>query len=338
MASLADYAPDERTARIMLSIVAEPGDARVGRLLNRVGGAETIRLLDTDTAMPEVRYEEAEVLGHRVRLASDDADFDELMPRLLDGRYTPLIPGDRDWPAGLADLGERAPYLLWAEGATSLLSRPVSDLVTITGSRASTSYGDLVAGEIAAGLAAEDKVVVAGGAYGIEAAAHRATLSTGGSTIAVLAGGIDRNYPRGNTTLLDTIRAVGVVVSEQPSGAVPTRSRFLARSRILAALSAATIMPEAGARSGALVTTEHALRLGRGVGAVPGPVTSAASTGPHLLIQDQRATLVTSASDAQALMDRHGESQSRPAGRTATGSRLEPEPPQAERDEPDRRL
>lgn len=338
MASLADYAPDERTARIMLSIVAEPGDARVGRLLNRVGGAETIRLLDTDTAMPEVRYEEAEVLGHRVRLASDDADFDELMPRLLDGRYTPLIPGDRDWPAGLADLGERAPYLLWAEGATSLLSRPVSDLVTITGSRASTSYGDLVAGEIAAGLAAEDKVVVAGGAYGIEAAAHRATLSTGGSTIAVLAGGIDRNYPRGNTTLLDTIRAVGVVVSEQPSGAVPTRSRFLARSRILAALSAATIMPEAGARSGALVTTEHALRLGRGVGAVPGPVTSAASTGSHLLIQDQRATLVTSASDAQALMDRHGESQSRPAGRTATGSRLEPEPPQAERDEPDRRL
>lgn len=338
MASLADYAPDDRTARVMLSIVAEPGDARVGRLLNRVGGVETIRLLDTDTAMPELRREDAEVLRHRVRLASDGADFDELMPRLLDGRYTPLISGDLDWPAGLVDLGERAPYVLWAEGATSLLSRPVSDLVTITGSRASTSYGDLVAGEIAAGLAEEDKVIVAGGAYGIEAAAHRAALSTGGSTIAVLAGGIDRNYPRGNTELLDTIRAVGAVVSEQPPGAAPTRSRFLARSRVLAALSAATIVPEAGARSGALVTTEHALRLGRGVGAVPGPVTSAASTGPHMLIQDRHATLVTSALDAQALMDRPGSPQSRPAGRTATGSSLDLEQARAERDEPGRRL
>lgn len=167
MASLADYAPDERTARIMLSIVAEPGDARVGRLLHRVGGVETIRLLDTDGPMPELRREDAEVLRHRVRLASEGSDFDELMPRLLDGRYTPLIPGDRDWPAALADLGERAPYVLWAEGATSLLSRPVSDLVTIIGSRASTSYGSFVAGEIAAGLAEEDKVVVAGGAYGM---------------------------------------------------------------------------------------------------------------------------------------------------------------------------
>lgn len=338
MASLTDYAPDERTARVMLSMVAESGDARVGRLLARIGGVETIRLLDTDTAMPELRHEEAEVLRHRVRLASDGADFDELMPRLLDGRYTLLIPDDRDWPAGLADLGERTPYLLWAEGATSLLSRPVSDLVTITGSRASTSYGDLVAGEIAAGLAEEDKVVVAGGAYGIEAAAHRAALGTGGSAIAVLAGGIDLNYPRGNTELLDTIRAVGAVVSEQPPGAVPTRSRFLARSRVLAALSAATIVPEAGARSGALVTTDHALRLGRGVGAVPGPVTSAASTGPHLLIQDQRATLITNASDAQALMDHPGSAQSRPAGRTATGSSLDPEQARAERDEPGRRL
>ncbi|OOE01314.1 DNA-processing protein DprA, partial [Fictibacillus arsenicus] len=166
---------------------------------------------------------------------------------------------------------------------------------------------------------------------------HRAALSTGGSTIAVLAGGIDRNYPRGNTELLDTIRAVGAVVSEQPPGAAPTRSRFLARSRVLAALSAATIVPEAGARSGALVTTEHALRLGRGVGAVPGPVTSAASTGPHMLIQDRHATLVTSALDAQALMDRPGSPQSRPAGRTATGSSLDLEQARAERDEPGRR-
>ena len=228
--------------------------------------------------------------------------------------------------------------MLWAEGATSLLSRPVSDLVTMTGSRASTSYGNLVAGKIAAGLAEEDKVVVAGGAYGIEAAAHRAALITGESTIAMLAGGIDLNYPRGNTQLLDTIRAVGAVVSEQPPGAVPTRSRFLARSRVPAALSAATIVPEAGARSGALVTTEHALRLGRGLGEVPGPVTSAASTGPHLLIQHHRATLVTSVPDVQALMDRHGESQSRPAGRTATGSSLDPEQAQAGRDEPGLRL
>lgn len=236
MASLADYTPDERTARVMLSIIAEPADSRVGRLLGRVGAVETIRILDTsDGAMPGMRREDAEVLRHRARLASEGADFDRLLPRLLDARFTPLIPGDREWPAGLDDLGDRKPYLLWTDGAPSLLTSPVSDLVTLTGARASTPYGDAVAREIASGLAQEEKVIVAGGSYGIEAAAHRAALATGGSTVAVLAGGIDRNYPHGNTELLDTIRDVGAVVSEQPPGATPTRFRFLARARVLAA-------------------------------------------------------------------------------------------------------
>lgn len=337
MASLADYTPDERTARVMLSIIAEPADSRVGRLLGRVGAVETIRLLDTsDGAMPGMRREDAEVLRHRARLASEGADFDRLLPRLLDARFTLLIPGDREWPAGLDDLGDRKPYLLWTDGAPSLLTSPVSDLVTLTGARASTPYGDAVAREIAGGLAQEEKVIVAGGSYGIEAAAHRAALATGGSTVAVLAGGIDRNYPHGNTELLDTIRDVGAVVSEQPPGATPTRFRFLARARVLAALSSATIVAEAGARSGSLRTADHARTLDRGVGAVPGPITSAASTGTNLLIQERSAQLITSTTDAETLMEHRSPSRSDQGERTFPTSEIESD--QAERDRPARGL
>jgi DNA processing protein len=138
-------------------------------------------------------------------------------------------------------------------------------------------------------------VVVAGGSYGIEGAAHRAALAAGGDTIAVLAGGVDRPYPAGHRDLLDQIAGVGLLVSELPPGATPTRHRFLARIRLMAAMSKATIVVEAGARSSALHLANQARQLGRHVGAVPGPVTSAASTGPHLLLAEGRASIITHA-------------------------------------------
>src|SRR5699024_7791973 len=116
--------------------------------------------------------------------------------------------------------------VLWTRGADSFLSRPLLDFVSIVGSRASTSYGELVAGEFAADFARDDRVVVGGGSYGIEAAAHRAALASGGSTIAVLAGGVDRPYPSGNRDLLDQVADVGLVVSEVPPGETPSRHRF----------------------------------------------------------------------------------------------------------------
>lgn len=130
---------------------------------------------------------------------------------------------------------------------------------------------------------------------------HRAVLAAGGDTIAVLAGGVDRPYPSGHRDLLDRVGDVGALVSELPPGSVPTRHRFLTRSRLLGAMSAATVVVEAGARSGALRVASEAHQLGRQVGAVPGPVTSVTSHGPHELLRTGHARLVTSAADVEEL-------------------------------------
>lgn len=314
MAFLADYAADERTARVMLSMIAEPADANVGHLLHREGGLETLRLLDTDGPMPGVRLEEAAILQHRTRLVSSGVDFDAVLRRTLDGRYEPLVPGDAHWPASVAALGDRAPYVLWAKGATSFLAAQTEDRVTITGSRASTGYGDHVAAEVAHDAAMDEQIVVSGGAYGIDGAAHRAVLADAGHTIAVLASGLDRPYPAGHRDLLERVADLGLVVSEMPPGSTPTRHRFAARGRLLAAMSSATVIVEAGARSGALNVAREAHTLGRGVGAVPGPITSAASTGPHVLLQEGTATLVSGSHEVSALMHDHPAAPTRSQG------------------------
>ena len=128
--------------------------------------------------------------------------------------------------------------------------------------------------ELSADLAASGIPIVSGAAYGIDGAAHRAALADGGATIALVAGGVDRPYPTGHSSLIDRIATQGAVVSELPCGASPTKWRFLARNRLIAAISAATVVVEAGWRSGSLNTAGHAAALGRSIGAVPGPVTS----------------------------------------------------------------
>lgn len=296
MPSLVEIAGDERTARMVLSMLVEPDDALTGRLLATVGGVETLRLAESDSSVPGLGDVDAQVWrGHFATSGIDSLD-----ERLLQARRTGLgvlIPGDDEWPGSLGDLGERAPYVLWTRGASSFLARPLADLVTVTGARAATSYGEHVAGTLASDLAAAERIVVAGGAYGIEGAAHRATLATGGDTIAVLANGVDRAYPTGHSELLGRVANVGLLVSEVAPGATPTRHRFLARARLMAALAAATVVVEAGARSGSMKVARDAHQLGRAVGAVPGPVTSATSIGPHRLLAEGHARLVTGASD-----------------------------------------
>lgn len=173
----------------------------------------------------------------------------------------------------------------------------------ITGARAATAYGEQIAGALAMGLADEERTVVSGGAYGIEGAAHKGVLAAAGHTIAVLPSGLDRLYPAGHTDLLNRIGDVGLLVTELPPGATPTKHRFEARNRLLAALSGATVIPEAGIRSGSRITVHYARSLGRNVGAVPGPVTSAASAGPNELIKQGQASLITQADDVIALLD-----------------------------------
>jgi DNA processing protein len=158
-------------------------------------------------------------------------------------------------------------------------------------------------------LARRNLVVVSGGAYGIDAAAHRSALAAGGVTVVVSAGGLDRPYPSGNATLFERAAEAGLLVSESPPGCAPQRRRFLTRNRLIAALSTGVVVVEAAARSGATNTAGHCRALGRTLMAVPGPVTSPMSAGCHALLRHEThpALLVTSLDDVLALVGRPGE-------------------------------
>jgi DNA processing protein len=232
-----------------------------------------------------------------------------------------VVPGDEEWPAAVEDLTRSArsseaaaPWGLWCRGELSLAGTGRS--VAIVGSRAATSYGLHVAGELGLDLAAAGWHVVSGGAFGIDGAAHRGALVGSGSregpqgtTAVVLAGGVDVPYPRAHTALLArVVDEGGVLISESPPGSLPLRRRFLSRNRIIAALSAGTVVVEAGVRSGALSTARHARRLGRQVLGVPGPVTSGLSAGPHLLLRQwPEAQLVTTAEEVLEAVGRIGD-------------------------------
>ncbi len=177
----------------------------------------------------------------------------------------------------------------------------------LVGSRAATQYGEHVTAELGYGLAQREVVIVSGGAYGIDAAAHRAALAAHGTTVLVSAGGLDRPYPPGNAQLFEAVAADGLLISESPPGCAPQRRRFLTRNRLIAALSTGVVVVEAAARSGATNTATHAAALGRPVMAVPGPVTSAMSVGCHALLQREKAVLVTSVEDVLAVVGSIGE-------------------------------
>jgi DNA processing protein len=228
-----------------------------------------------------------------------------------------VCPGDAEWPPSLADLGDRTPLALWARGPLTL-AEATAHAVSIVGSRAATPYGNQVAAEIAVELGDRGWSTVSGGAYGIDAAAHRGSLAADAPTVVVLACGVDVSYPSGNRRLFADVAAQGLLVSEWPPGASPTRLRFLWRNRVIAALSRGTVVVEMGHRSGARRTVTEALRLGRYVMAVPGPVTSAVSVGCHALLRSREAECVTSARDVLELVSRMGDVPPEPAAPAAS--------------------
>ena len=178
---------------------------------------------------------------------------------------------------------------------------PASGLcLALVGARASTRYGEGVATSLASGVTAQGGLIVSGGAFGIDACAHRGALREG-PTVSVSAGGVDRLYPVGNTAVLEAVIATGALVAEVPPGCQPGRHRFVSRNRVIAAISGATIVVEAAWRSGALSTAHRALELGRQLGAVPGPVTSMSSVGCHRLLR-KGAVCVTDVDDALELL------------------------------------
>lgn len=297
----------EVVARATWSRLAEPGDPVAGTLVAELGAAGALDLLrdhaggaGVTSSGPTDRRLRAALDRWTVRLPGLDLRRELRVLTRLGG--TLLVPGDARWPAALADLGPAAPHCLWVRGRADL-DRVVRGAVALVGARASTEYGNHVTSRIASGLAEAGVAVISGGAYGIDAAAHRGALAAEGVTVAFLAGGIDRPYPPGNARLLDhLLDRGGTLVSEVPPGSVPSRSRFLQRNRLIAAAAAATVVTEAAWRSGALNTAGHAAELLRPVGAVPGPVTSAASAGCHRLLREGRAVCVTDWAEVRELV------------------------------------
>ncbi|MBO0830134.1 MAG: DNA-processing protein DprA [Streptosporangiales bacterium] len=292
-----DTGDEERLARVALSRVVEPGDERVGRLVAESSAAEVwSALLAKDLQVTGVD-------GYQLRLPEADPHRD--LERAAAAGIRVLVPGDDGWPDRLDGFGVKAPLLLWVRGEPGL-DALTDRSVAVVGARAATDYGEYVAAELAADLADRGWTVVSGGAYGIDARAHRGALAARGSTVAVLACGVDVAYPRGHETLFAEIARRGLIVGELPPGCTPTRFRFLERNRMIAGLTAGVVVVEAAVRSGAANTARWAERLGRPVMAVPGPVTSSMSAGCHVLLRSHTAECVTDAAEVIEVVGRIG--------------------------------
>lgn len=297
----------ELKARIAWSHIVEPGDGLANELIDSMGApAALAAILDPEQRSNlgaclvksftenEVAIEARAVLERwAARYRAADAD------KPIPADVQTLIPGDEHWPAQLDELNAARPIMLWVRGDASMLA---SQSVAIVGARACTSYGEHVTMTIAEDLAYAGITVVSGAAYGVDGAAHRAALAIGGKTVAVLASGVDRAYPAGHSDLITRIASQGVVVSEMPPGSTPTRHRFTMRSLLIAALAKGVVVTEAGFRSGSLAAVTYADFLNKPVGAVPGPITSAASAGTNHLIRDRAAVLITNAGDVLSML------------------------------------
>ena len=276
---------EDRIARAILTHLAEAPDPVLTGLLSVLSPGEVLASIRSG-AIPAAAAGALDpaqaarfrpIVSHwRAQLPSIPSDGG-LIAAARDGIRL-VCPGDPEWPSGLDDLGTARPLALWVRGRADLRARCAKSLA-IVGARAATAYGTHMATEIAADLASRGWAIVSGAAYGIDAAAHVGALAVHGVTIAVLASGPDIPYPREHRSLLADITAHGAVISEYPPGSRPTRLRFLARNRIIAALGCATIVVEAASRSGSMNTARHATQLARPLMAVPGPVTSVLSVG-----------------------------------------------------------
>lgn len=295
----------DRLARAALCRLAEPGDLLLAHWLERLGAVELLRDLRKGASSPDLPD------SWRARLAAVHPERDLESIRALRGRF--ICPGDDEWPAALAALATCVvdrqgglPVGLWVRGTRALSAAAVKS-VAIVGARAATSYGEYVAAEWASELAEQGFTVVSGAAYGIDGAAHRGCLAAGGLTVAVLANGLDIDYPSGHRALLHRIGEEGLVVSELPPGARPSRSRFLARNRMIAGLAKGTVVVEAALRSGATNTVSWSAEIDRPAMGVPGPITSTASAGVHQMIRQTKAAFVTSPADIVEMLSPIGE-------------------------------
>jgi DNA processing protein len=310
---------EETFARAALSMLTEPGDSFAGFMTQHLGSAKLLEFeiarVDTDvfkSALAQVdaledaivkfgdfdvsHGEARERWSSRLNLAALSAALDIA---LAVGAKI-LTPASNHWPALLNDLEFSTPHCMWVR-SQNLSAIEELPALAVVGSRVSSAYGEWVTSEIVSDATARGMSIVSGGAYGIDSIAHRAALAQNQFTVAFMAGGIDRLYPSGNEEMLQAIGRQGALIAEQAPGASPTKWRFLQRNRLIAALGRATVVVEAGIRSGALNTVTHAQSLQRPIGAVPGAITSQASAGCNQLLRAGGAEMICSVSDAADL-------------------------------------
>ncbi|GAA5612908.1 DNA-protecting protein DprA [Streptomyces platensis] len=318
--AVGEAADPQRTARAALTRILEPGDETAGRWLREMGPEALWQTLSDDDSAPPPGASPAKVAGLRLRAARarPTADLDAVTA--LGGRF--ICPGDDEWPGQLDDLGDARPIGLWVRGTANLRLWALRS-VAVVGARACTEYGAHLATTLGAGLADRGWTVVSGAAYGVDGAAHRGALAADGATTAVMASGVDHPYPRGHTELIGRIAEQGLVVAELPPGDHPTRSRFIQRNRVIAALTRGTVVVEAELRSGSLVTARRAQTLGRFTMGMPGPVTSGLSAGVHQLLRGE-AAVVTDADEVIELVGSIGDLAPDREGRTRIRDLLDP--------------
>ncbi len=298
-----------RLACASWSRLTEAGDLAADLLLNELGPVAALKIARRAASDDPQRwhtYLPVELVRRsggdkwdksfaRWRGRLEALDLPALEKMLSRGRFKLITRRDSDWPEAFNNLSN-APWALWAIGDTTLLNRESSKTVAMVGARAVSALGHDVATELAWRCAGEGMTLVSGGAYGVDCLVHQACLRAQTPTISLLAGGLDRPYPASNTEMFKQIARSGLLVSQYPPGARPTRWRFLDRNRLIAALSGATVVVQAGFRSGALNTARHGMEMGRQVGAVPGPINQPEWAGSNQLIRDG-ATLISGADD-----------------------------------------
>ena len=280
----------EKSARLELFAAIEGGSSFWTSEVSTLGAVQTLELIKSGF----YRSSKGEKTLSQIHPGGAAAILDEID----DAGGSFLTPEDSEWPTQLNDLAAPPIGLVVKGKIESLTQRSIA----IVGTRNPTPYGARIASDFAAGFVDREWIIVSGGAYGIDTHAHKGALIAEGVTIAVIASGIDINYPAGNERLFTEIAELGAIVSEVMPGTPAFPSRFLTRNRIIAALSVSTLVVEAAFRSGSLRTARDAAELMRPVMAIPGPINSPTSEGTHRLIGERAAEIVTSVADAVELI------------------------------------
>lgn len=260
-------------ARLWLSIVTHPGDAEVGQLVDEIGALQAARVIKNRGG---------------ARSLPTAADVDHAVHRLHSLGAEILYPGHPGWPSSLDDLGPHKPLALFVQGSAEVLS--AGRLTGVVGTRKPSRTGIESATLLSDHLVHNGHTLVSGGALGIDAIAHRAALRAGAPTVAVVATGLDRSYPREHERLFGAISTCGAVVSERPPGAAVGPTSFLSRNRVIAALAHQSVVVECPVRSGALSTASHASALGRDLFAVTYATSREHNAGAERLIDEWGAT------------------------------------------------